>query len=139
RLSTSRSPLRADVAGEVSRAMQQAARPVTFSLLIILLVYLPLMALEGVEGRMFRPMAITVALALGGALAFSLTAFPALAAFTLTAPKGAHDEAKGVFARARAWYARAVAVLLRHPVRTLGAALLSLGAAVLLGLSLGAE
>ena len=38
------------------------------------------MALEGVEGRMFRPMAITVALALGGALLFSLTAFPALAA-----------------------------------------------------------
>ena len=58
----------------------RAARPVAFSLLIILLVYLPLMALEGVEGRMFQPMAITVALALGGALLFSLTAFPALAA-----------------------------------------------------------
>jgi Cu/Ag efflux pump CusA len=49
--------------------MSKAARPVAFSLLIILLVYLPLMALEGVEGRMFKPMAITVALALGGALA----------------------------------------------------------------------
>ena len=67
--------------------MSKAARPVAFSLLIILLVYLPLMALEGVEGRMFKPMAITVALALGGALLFSLTAFPALAAM-LRPPSG---------------------------------------------------
>src|SRR4029077_14256444 len=74
---------RDDLAGAVATAMGRAARPVTFSLLIILMVYLPLMALEGVEGRMFRPMAITVALALGGALAFSLTAFPALAAFLM--------------------------------------------------------
>ena len=48
-----------------------------FSVGIIMLVYLPLMALEGVEGRMFRPMAITVAIALGVALLFSLTTFPA--------------------------------------------------------------
>ena len=76
----------------VAQSMRKAARPVTFALLIILLVYLPLMALEGVEGRMFQPMAITVALALVGALLFSLTAFPALAAFVLRAPKHAHDE-----------------------------------------------
>ena len=69
--------------------MKRAARPVTFSLAIILLVYMPLLALEGVEGRMFRPMAITVGLALGGALAFSLTAFPALAAFVVRAPAAA--------------------------------------------------
>jgi cobalt-zinc-cadmium resistance protein CzcA len=139
RLATTRPPIREDVAAEVSRAMQQAARPVTFSLLIILLVYLPLIALEGVEGRMFRPMAITVALALGGALAFSLSAFPALAAFTLTAPKKAHDESKGVFGRARAWYAKALAAILRHPVRMLGGALLALAGALAIGLSLGAE
>jgi cobalt-zinc-cadmium resistance protein CzcA len=61
---------REDVAYLVAQSMSKAARPVAFSLLIILLVYLPLMALEGVEGRMFKPMAITVALALGGALLF---------------------------------------------------------------------
>lgn len=55
----------------------QVGRVVTFSVAIIMLVYLPLMALEGVEGRMFRPMAITVALALGAALVFSITFFPA--------------------------------------------------------------
>ena len=80
---------------EVAVAMKRAARPVTFSLAIILLVYMPLLALEGVEGRMFRPMAITVGLALAGALAFSLTAFPALAAFVLTAPRRPHDAENG--------------------------------------------
>src|SRR6185295_3107188 len=54
-----------DLPEVVASAMSRAARPVTFSLLIILFVYLPLMALEGVEGRMFKPMAVTVALALG--------------------------------------------------------------------------
>jgi cobalt-zinc-cadmium resistance protein CzcA len=76
---------REDVAYLVAQSMSKAARPVAFSLLIILLVYLPLMALEGRRGRMFKPMAITVALALGGALLFSLTAFPALAATLLGA------------------------------------------------------
>ena len=86
--------------------MGKAARPVTFSLLIILLVYLPLMALEGVEGRMFKPMAITVALALGGALLFSLTAFPALAATVLGAARKPHGEYDGLFGRARRRYER---------------------------------
>ena len=87
------------------QSMGKAARPVAFSLLIILLVYLPLMALEGVEGRMFKPMAITVALALGGALLFSLTAFPALAASLLRAVDAQHDdEQAGSSARASARY-----------------------------------
>ena len=51
---------------------------------------------------MFKPMAITVALALGGALAFSLTAFPALAAFVLCAPRRKHDGATGVWGAPRA-------------------------------------
>ncbi len=57
-----------------------------FSVGIIMLVYLPLMALEGVEGRMFRPMAITVAIALGVALIFSLTTFPAAVALIYSKP-----------------------------------------------------
>ncbi|TGN11889.1 efflux RND transporter permease subunit [Leptospira ilyithenensis] len=56
----------------------KVVRASAFSVGIILLVYLPLMTLEGVEGRMFRPMAITVAFALGAALLYSITTFPAL-------------------------------------------------------------
>src|SRR5262252_4962804 len=102
-----RAETRDDVAGAVATAMGRAARPVAFSLAIILLVYLPLMALEGVEGRMFKPMAITVALALGGALAFSLTAFPALAALVLRPTPHGHDEGRGFFGVAARLYGQA--------------------------------
>jgi heavy metal efflux system protein len=57
-----------------------------FSVGIIMLVYLPLMTLEGVEGRMFRPMAITVAIALGVALVFSITTFPAAVSLLYKSP-----------------------------------------------------
>ena len=80
-------PTPVDVPAVVADSMSQSARAVAFSVGIILLVYLPLMSLTGVEGRMFRPMAITVAMALGGALLFSLTVFPALSAYFLRPPK----------------------------------------------------
>ncbi|MDB4993039.1 MAG: cation transporter [Myxococcaceae bacterium] len=54
------------------------ARPVAFSVAIIMLVYLPLLTLEGIEGKMFRPMAVTMACALFGALVYSVVFFPAL-------------------------------------------------------------
>ncbi len=137
-LAVRRVQARGEIAAEVAAAMRRAARPVTFALAIILLVYLPLMALTGVEGRMFRPMAITVALALAGALAFSLTAFPALAALVLRAPKHGHDGG-GAFGRLGRLYARALRVALAHRGATLAAAALALAAAVALGGTLGAE
>jgi cobalt-zinc-cadmium resistance protein CzcA len=70
---------------------QKVARAASFAVAIIMLVYLPLMALEGVEGRMFRPMAITVALALGAALLFSLTTFPAAVSYVFTSPEVHHS------------------------------------------------
>jgi cobalt-zinc-cadmium resistance protein CzcA len=108
-------------------------------LLIILLVYLPLMALEGVEGRMFKPMAITVALALGGALLFSLTAFPALAATVLPSGVHAHDVNKGVFGRARRIYDRFLSRALDRPRPVLGVAALAVVISGVVGTSLGAE
>jgi cobalt-zinc-cadmium resistance protein CzcA len=87
----------------IADAMAQSARAVTFAVSIILLVYLPLMALQGVEGRMFKPMAITVALALFGAVMFTLTTFPALCSYLLKAPK--HDSHNGgVWAKLHAFY-----------------------------------
>jgi cobalt-zinc-cadmium resistance protein CzcA len=130
---------REEVARVIAAAMRKTARPVTFALAIILLVYLPLMALEGVEGKMFKPMAITVALALGGALAFSLTAFPALAAFVLSAPKHHHDENAGVWGRLRGLYEGVVRAVLRRPGLTLGIACGALVAAGVIGANLGAE
>ncbi|NVJ05191.1 efflux RND transporter permease subunit [Myxococcus sp. AM001] len=59
------------------------ARPVFFSVLIILLVYLPILSLRGVDGKMFRPMAMTVVFALATALLLSLTFIPAAASWLI--------------------------------------------------------
>jgi cobalt-zinc-cadmium resistance protein CzcA len=54
------------------------ARPVAFAVAIIMLVYVPLLTLQGIEGKMFRPMALTMACALFGALVYSVLFFPAV-------------------------------------------------------------
>src|SRR5882757_6248911 len=63
-------------------AAHEVARPMTFAVVIIIAVYLPILFLEGLEGRMFRPMAITVCTALFGSLLLALTLVPALASFS---------------------------------------------------------
>jgi cobalt-zinc-cadmium resistance protein CzcA len=67
----------------------RVARPVAFAVAIITLVYIPLLSLEGIEGKMFRPMAITMASALFGALLFAIVFFPALLV-ALVPPRQAH-------------------------------------------------
>jgi heavy metal efflux system protein len=61
-------------------ASKQVGSPMFFGVLIIAVVYLPILALTGIEGKMFHPMALTVMLALGGALILSLTLMPVLCA-----------------------------------------------------------
>jgi cobalt-zinc-cadmium resistance protein CzcA len=67
----------------VREAGDQVGSPMFFGVLIITLVYLPILALTGIEGKMFHPMAITVMLALGGALVLALTLMPALCSLLL--------------------------------------------------------
>jgi cobalt-zinc-cadmium resistance protein CzcA len=64
-------------------AIWEVQKPALFGQLIIMLVYLPILSLEGVEGKMFRPMAWTVIFVLGGSLILSFTVLPALAALFL--------------------------------------------------------
>ncbi len=67
----------------VLEASQEVLKPIVFGLLIIMLVYVPILYLEGVEGKMFRPMAATVLLALGASLIVALFLMPALAYFLI--------------------------------------------------------
>lgn len=67
---------------------REVARPVAFAVAIIMLVYVPLLSLQGVEGKMFRPMAITMACALFGALVYSIFFFPALLVTLVPPPSG---------------------------------------------------
>src|SRR6478736_1033386 len=67
----------------VLAACRQVGRPMFFGVLIITLVYVPILALGGIEGKMFHPMALAVMLALGGALVLALTLMPALCSLVL--------------------------------------------------------
>ena len=66
-------------------AASEVAVPLVSGVVIIITVFLPLLALQGLEGRLFRPVALTIAFALGAALILSMTIIPALAAYLLQA------------------------------------------------------
>ena len=75
----------------VRAAAREVARPVTFAVAIIAVVYLPILSLQGIEGKMFRPMALTVIFALSASLVLTLTLMPVLASFLLRRPMAEHD------------------------------------------------
>jgi cobalt-zinc-cadmium resistance protein CzcA len=121
-------PTEADLADPASRrrrfftdAATDVARPVLFGVLIIIAVYVPVFTLEGLEGKMFRPMAITVCAALLGALILSLTYVP-VASFYLLKIKGSEHEG-GWFLRLRRYYVAHLEDAMNHPKRTPAVAL----------------
>ena len=112
------------------------ARPVAFSVAIILLVYLPLLSLEGIEGKMFRPMALTMACALFGALVYSVVFFPALLATFVPPPKNEGPKWLKVLER---WYERILTGAIRVRWVLVGAATISLAASLFLLSRAGAD
>ncbi len=71
----------------VARACKEVARPIVFAITIIIIVFLPLFTLQGVEGKTFRPLAYTVALAMLGSLIFALVAAPVFACLFMRRPE----------------------------------------------------
>ncbi|MEQ1543941.1 CusA/CzcA family heavy metal efflux RND transporter [Methyloglobulus sp.] len=67
----------------IYRATREVAVPVTSGILIIIIVFLPLLTLQGLEGKLFTPVALTIVFALGGSLILSLSVIPVLASFLL--------------------------------------------------------
>jgi cobalt-zinc-cadmium resistance protein CzcA len=101
----------------VLEAASEVARPTTFAVGIIIIVYLPILSLTGIEGRMFRPMALTVIFAVLGSLVVALTVMPALAAFVFR--KGVRDHETWLLRRLRPGYARLLGWTTARPRRTL--------------------
>ena len=81
----------------VAESGKQVARPIVFGMAIIMVVFFPVLALQGIEGKMFRPMAWTFIFALGGALLIALTLSPVLGYYFL--PKRVRER-EGLVARA---------------------------------------
>ena len=116
---------------------QEVVRPIVFGLGIILIVFLPILTLEGVEGKMFKPMAWTFIMAILGALAIAVLLSPVLSYYLL--PRNARPERAGI----HSLMTRSYAFVLRGALRTrwvlLAATLVMLGATGFLGTRLGAE
>ncbi|MGE3705610.1 MAG: efflux RND transporter permease subunit [Vicinamibacterales bacterium] len=116
-------------------AAMEVARPVLFGVLIIIAVYLPIFTLEGLEGKMFRPMAITVCSALFGSLVLSLTAVPVVSSYLLKLT-GHHEEGRW-FDALRRRYITHLAAQMHSPTRTVGVAVavvvLAIGSVPFLG------
>ncbi|WP_420480274.1 efflux RND transporter permease subunit [Brevundimonas sp. FT23028] len=126
--------------GVAAAAAREMARPAAFGQAIILLVYAPLLMFEGVEGKMFGPMAATVMLALAGAFILSFTFVPALTAVWVREPKAGHEDGETRISRAvRDRYAPLLAAALGRPRLVIGGAVGALAAGALAFATLGSE
>lgn len=113
----------------IRTAMRSVARPMTFSVLMIVLVYVPILTLQGVDGKMFRPMALTVVFALTISLFLALTMTPAAAAMWLK-PKHVPLRDPWMVRGMHRLYAPVLNLAVRHPALVLltSLALLGIGA-----------
>ncbi len=121
----------------VRDAALEVRKPTMFGELIIMIVYLPILTLEGVEGKMFRPMALTVIFALAGSLVLSLTLMPVLASLLLSRHAG---EREALVVRLAGWvYAPLLRFVLWQRGLVVGLSLLSLVVTVAVARDLGSE
>ena len=115
----------------------EVARPVSFGVGIILIVFLPILALEGVEGKMFKPMALTMIFALGGSLLLALTLVPVLTSLVL--PKQVKEQEPWLVRLTHRIYAPALDAALRFRAATLLAAVALVVGAAFLATRMGGE
>jgi cobalt-zinc-cadmium resistance protein CzcA len=122
---------------KISRAAFEVQRPVFYSILIIIVAYVPIFTLQAVEGRLFKPMAWTVAFALLGALLFSLFVGPVLA--SLVYPKGTREWRNPGMEFLTRSYAWALNIAIRWRWVTLTVALATLAGTIMLARNVGSE
>ena len=114
----------------IAEAAHEVQRPVFYAIAIIITAYLPIFTLQAVEGRLFRPMAWTVAFALLGALLFSMILAPVLSSLLFS--KGAKEWKNPVMEFLRARYRRAVTWAIHHHGLTIGVGVTGLVLAIYL-------
>jgi heavy metal efflux system protein len=123
------------VVREVQQSALEVARPLTFAVLIIMTVYVPILTFQRIEGKLFRPMAITISLAVIGSLLLTLTLIPVLASLLFGRPPSERESP--LLSWLRRPYVPALRFCLRRPAVPIGAAavllVVSLVAFTLLG------
>ena len=121
----------------ILRAVVEVATPVIFGVGIIILVFLPLMTLQGMEGKMFAPLAYTIAIALGISLILSLSLTPVMSTYLLKPPAHDGDHDTRLIAAMKARYLKMLHWALGNEKKTValsvGAFVLAIGMVPLLG------
>ncbi|MBI4386816.1 MAG: efflux RND transporter permease subunit, partial [Elusimicrobia bacterium] len=120
-------------------AAVEVAQPVTLGLLIIMLVYLPILSLEGIEGKLYHPMAVTVLMALGASLLVALLLMPVLAYLFLRTPKSGVPGETLAFRALRETYRAILDASLKRPALALAPALVLFVAALFVYRGMGAD
>jgi cobalt-zinc-cadmium resistance protein CzcA len=120
-----------------AEAAHEVVRPITFGIGIIVLVYLPILSLEGIEGKMFKPMAWTVVFAIAGSLLLTLTLTPVLASLFLK--KAGHEHEPRFVGKLRVLYLRGLDICLARRGSVIIAAVLAVAAGAFIAWGLGGE
>lgn len=121
----------------ILEASVEVRRASLFGETIIIAAYIPILTLEGIEGKMFRPMALTVIFALTGALILSFTLIPTLCSFFLR--EGKEEKEPAPIRWAKRLYVPVLARTMDHPLATAGIALALFAVSVGVAPFLGAE
>lgn len=121
----------------VFEATREVIKPSLFGVAIITLVYIPIFSLDGVEGKMFHPMAATVVIALLSAILLSVTLVPAAVAVFLN--KAVQEKQNPIMEYVQGYYQQTLQVVLRHRGALLVSAFVIVGASLLLASRLGSE
>lgn len=122
---------------KIFEAAHEVQRPVFYAIAIIITAYLPIFTLQRVEGRLFKPMAWTVAFALLGAILFSMTVAPALASFFY--PKGTREWHNPIMVWLTRGYRRALRFAIRHRYLTVGLGAAAVVSSILVASTIGSE
>jgi len=126
-----------NIIGVILKAGREVLRPIVFAVGIIIIVYIPILTLQGVEGKMFKPMALTVIFALIGSLVLSFTLMPVLASYFLK--KSTHDKETFIIRKVKQYYLPLVQKTILRPKITAAAAGLIFLLSLILVPFMGAE
>src|SRR5262249_48394811 len=132
-----RRPAASHVVAEVRDSAIEMARPLTFAVLIIMTVYVPILTFQRIEGKLFRPMAVTIAVAAVAALGLTLTLIPVLASLLFRRPPAERESP--VLGWVRRPYGRAVEWCVRRPLLPIAGAAALLALAAVAFVMLGKE
>jgi Cu(I)/Ag(I) efflux system membrane protein CusA/SilA len=119
-------------------AARLVGRPIFFSMAIIILAFVPVFALTGMEGKLFHPLAFTKTFAMVGSTIIAVTLVPVLCTFLIRG-RLHREEDNPVMRILRGFYAPTLRFALRHRILTLGSAILLFGFAMFLATSIGSE